>query len=393
MQYDHDSERITFELPKVVEGHDMTTCNRIEVHYLNIDALTKEQRGDLYDVDDIGVSPNDENIAICSWLIDGKATQLVGPLWFRLRFVCTTEGAVDYAWHTAVYKGIYVSEGIYNGAQIAEEYSDILAAWDERLEAMEDAIAGAVRADAEQEMTEEQKAQARQNIDAMSEDDVKSLFDDLANDAPLCVQLLTGTMEANKTIDEISDAYLANRNVIFVSTYDEVYIVTGHQPGRFDFERIYGGTEGTTRKLTLSAFSGWTMGAEESNGAPLCVELDNATMTASKTYTEIETAYFVGRTVFVRYYGRLFYSSASEPGSIRFTQVMSSSDSSNPKKLIVNRADTWTVNEVEFNVDSLPIVTDISSQCDDKHIPTTEAVLECVRQQIGLLNNVAEVGA
>ncbi|EGC8431280.1 hypothetical protein H9185_001159 [Listeria monocytogenes] len=244
-----------------------------------------------------------------------------------------------------------------------------------------------------QKLTEEQKEQARQNIDAMSEDDVKSLFNDLANDAPLCVRLLTGTMEADKTIDEIAEAYLANRSVIFVSTYDEVYICTNHQPGQFTFERIYGGTDGTTRTLTLHALNGWTMGDEESNGEPLCVELDSATMTANKTYAEIETAYFVGRTVFVRYYGRLFYSSASEPGSIRFTQVMSASASSNPNELIVNRADTWTVNEVEFNVDSLPIVTDISSQCDDEHIPTTEAVLECVRQQIGLLNNVAEVGA
>lgn len=137
MQYDHRSERITFDLPRMVEGHDMTTCNRVEVHYLNIDAVTKEQRPDIYDVTDMGISPESEDVAICSWLIDGNATQLVGPLYFRLRFVCSSEGEVDYAWHTAIYKGLTVSDGIYNTDHVAAEYSDVLAAWDARISALE----------------------------------------------------------------------------------------------------------------------------------------------------------------------------------------------------------------------------------------------------------------
>ena len=47
IQGDHNSERYTFEMPMYVEGHDMTLCNRVEVHYLNIGAK-KDQNSGLY---------------------------------------------------------------------------------------------------------------------------------------------------------------------------------------------------------------------------------------------------------------------------------------------------------------------------------------------------------
>ena len=37
IQYDHNSERIGFSMPRYIEGHDMTKCNRVEIHYKNID--------------------------------------------------------------------------------------------------------------------------------------------------------------------------------------------------------------------------------------------------------------------------------------------------------------------------------------------------------------------
>ena len=35
---DHNSEIFSFELPKEVEGHDMSLCNKVEIHYINIAA-------------------------------------------------------------------------------------------------------------------------------------------------------------------------------------------------------------------------------------------------------------------------------------------------------------------------------------------------------------------
>lgn len=37
MQFDHASERYVFELPRYVEGHDMALCNRVRVHFNNIE--------------------------------------------------------------------------------------------------------------------------------------------------------------------------------------------------------------------------------------------------------------------------------------------------------------------------------------------------------------------
>lgn len=35
-QGDHAAERFTFEMPRYIEGHDMSLCNLAEVHYNNI---------------------------------------------------------------------------------------------------------------------------------------------------------------------------------------------------------------------------------------------------------------------------------------------------------------------------------------------------------------------
>lgn len=139
MQYDHNSERITFELPSVIEGHRTIDCNCVEVHYVNSDASGSGRNLGLYIVDDLQVSKTDSNVTVCSWLISGNATQLVGPLFFRLTFKCATDDEVLYSWSTAIYKGLSVADGISNTEYIAEKYADALACFDKRLAALETA--------------------------------------------------------------------------------------------------------------------------------------------------------------------------------------------------------------------------------------------------------------
>lgn len=134
VQFDHDSERFTFELPRIIEGHDMTTCNVVQVHYLNIEAKTKKENKGLYEVDDLQISPEDENTVICSWLISQNATQLDGSISFLVRFSCVTEGEPKYIWQTAPYTAITVTTGIDNSDYIVEEYADILQQWKQELE-------------------------------------------------------------------------------------------------------------------------------------------------------------------------------------------------------------------------------------------------------------------
>ena len=97
MQYDHNSERFTFEIPKEVVGHDMSLCNKVEIHYFNIDAQTKEQKSGKYTVEDLRVEGDN---VVFSWLVSLNGTQLKGVLKFLIRFKCEENGIVTYSWNT-----------------------------------------------------------------------------------------------------------------------------------------------------------------------------------------------------------------------------------------------------------------------------------------------------
>lgn len=123
IQYDHNSERFTFEIPRYIDGHDMTQCNKVEVHYIN-----KDTKG-IYIVDDMQLSPSDDNVAIFSWLVSQNATRFIDKLRFSIRFSCVTNEVVDYAWNTAIYSDISVSSGIFNNETVVEQYADVLEKW------------------------------------------------------------------------------------------------------------------------------------------------------------------------------------------------------------------------------------------------------------------------
>lgn len=139
IQYDHNSERFTFELPRLVDGHDMSKSTSVEIHYINIDSTDKtKSNADVYPVADLQISPDDENVVICSWLISQNATQYAGSLNFLLKFKCVDgNGDVVYRWNTAISSSISVSRGIDNGEAVVKEYPDVLAAWEARIDALE----------------------------------------------------------------------------------------------------------------------------------------------------------------------------------------------------------------------------------------------------------------
>lgn len=134
IQYDHNSEKFTFSLPRIVEGHDMTECNRVEVHYLTTNGNTG-----VYEVTDLKVYPEDDSLVVCTWLLSQNATADTGVLSFLVRFSCVAEdGTIEYAWNTSIYAGISVQRGLYNAEAIVEENADILEQWYSRLFSLSD---------------------------------------------------------------------------------------------------------------------------------------------------------------------------------------------------------------------------------------------------------------
>lgn len=128
IQFDHNSERFTFECPRLIEGHDMSVCNRVEVHYINIDPKTKEQNTGVYVADDLRIDPENPEKVVCSWLISQNATQIIGALNFIVCYKCIENGECVYAWNTAI-SSVSVSDGINASESVATEYADVLEQW------------------------------------------------------------------------------------------------------------------------------------------------------------------------------------------------------------------------------------------------------------------------
>lgn len=130
MQYDHQSEIFTFELPRYIDAHDMSICDKVRVHYINIGSSSKyEPVSGVYEITDLQIDPENEDLVTCSWLLTNNTTQLDGTLNFIIRFSCLTGETIDYSWSTAIYSGIVVSKTIDSTDEVMENTADILEQW------------------------------------------------------------------------------------------------------------------------------------------------------------------------------------------------------------------------------------------------------------------------
>jgi hypothetical protein len=134
VQYDHNSERISFSILRMCEGHDLFECNKIEIHYVNTDNTTKMQSVGIYEVDDLMIDSDDENKLTFSWLVSQNATQKVGSLMFLVRFSCVEDdNTIKYAWNTALCSELVIQKGMWNSKSAVELYIDALAQMKENI--------------------------------------------------------------------------------------------------------------------------------------------------------------------------------------------------------------------------------------------------------------------
>lgn len=147
IQYDHNSERLSFELPRYIDAHDMSVCDKVEIHFINLASNKINKSEDVYIVDDLSVSEEADDIIVFSWLVSGNATKYEGSLSFVIRFKCLSGDKVEYAWNTAICSAITIASGIDNGEAVIAEYSDVLEAWKREIFAKFEAEFGAAIAD------------------------------------------------------------------------------------------------------------------------------------------------------------------------------------------------------------------------------------------------------
>ena len=140
IQGDHNAERFTFEMPRYIEGHDMTRCNKVMLHYLNLSTNGKDKSADVYEPTDFQISTDSEETVVFSWLLSANATKYAGSLSFAVRFACMNGNMIEYAWNTASCTSISVVASVDNTDELDEQYADIIESW--YLEIMNAATAG-----------------------------------------------------------------------------------------------------------------------------------------------------------------------------------------------------------------------------------------------------------
>ena len=120
---DHNSEVFSFEIPRIVEGHDMSLCDHVRIHFSNTDRRKKNESKDIYYVTDCVVNGDVINF---SWTLSGNATKYYGTLTFLIQFCCLEEdGTYSYIWTTDTYKSIPVHDSYSNSEGVIENYADV----------------------------------------------------------------------------------------------------------------------------------------------------------------------------------------------------------------------------------------------------------------------------
>lgn len=120
---DLNSEVFSFEIPRIVEGHDMSLCDHVRIHYSNTDRRRKNESKDIYYVTDCVVNGDVVNF---SWTLSGNATKYHGTLSFLVQFCCLDEdGTYSYIWNTDTYKSIPVYDSYNNSEGVTENYADV----------------------------------------------------------------------------------------------------------------------------------------------------------------------------------------------------------------------------------------------------------------------------
>lgn len=218
VQYDHNSEHITFEASRFVEGHDLSLCDKVEVHYNNIGGRSRTSKG-VYEVKDFRVDPRDDSKVVFTWVLSEKATYYEGSLAYIIAFSCTNnDGELFYRWNTNVNEDLKVSSGIYNGEAVEEMYADVLEAWKNDLFGIGDTEEARMKAVSQ---TQQNLIQATGEEVGRLTDEYKTALVEKANQ--LLATIPDTSEELQATVNELIESQYIPKTTIDGNTITETY--------------------------------------------------------------------------------------------------------------------------------------------------------------------------
>ena len=245
VESDEKAKRIWFRFPKLVgnNGVDLSAIG-VRVNFRNANG-----DGDIYIVEDLTA---DGDYVTFSWELTRKVTAYKGHVSFVVCAVkSSTDGTTKNEWNTTLNKECEVLEGLEVSEQIAQENPDIIeyilanlggsVSSEEIATAVEEYMAKNPQKDVSyepQELTKEQKAQARKNIGAEASGTAESkvsehnVATDAHNDIRLLIDGLTTRLNAladsdDTTLDQMSEvvAYIkSNKSLIDAITTSKINI-------------------------------------------------------------------------------------------------------------------------------------------------------------------------
>lgn len=162
MRGDHNSERFTFEVPRFVDGHDMSLCNRVIVHFDNVGDSIEKVYSDVAYMEDLRINPDKPETVISSWLIRREATQIVGILSFSLQYQCVEDGEITYEWNTDSYDEIEIRKSKNNGEAAIINYTNVLEEWRSKIFGAGDSVMANISAEGVTQVTAVQTESATQ---------------------------------------------------------------------------------------------------------------------------------------------------------------------------------------------------------------------------------------
>lgn len=126
-QYDHNSEIITFEIPRYIEGHDMFLCDRIKVNYNNISIDGKSNVG-FHDCEKVNENDENANSLIFIWSVEQGTTLYEGTVAFNIALYChDDEGMITYKWGTEECVNLLkVKKSSNYDDEVIKQYPDVI---------------------------------------------------------------------------------------------------------------------------------------------------------------------------------------------------------------------------------------------------------------------------
>lgn len=111
---DHNSEQLTFQCPRLIDGHDVVNCSAHYVVWKNV--LGDTGRTEITDI------KTDEDNMYFTWVIPGGVTVAAGFISFTIHFEDEADGGLLYRWSTTTCNECQVLESIVETGGTDEPY-------------------------------------------------------------------------------------------------------------------------------------------------------------------------------------------------------------------------------------------------------------------------------